>query len=355
MAYSIPKIAKGFVGDSLHSVVIKVHHAHSPAEINVGPSAEESKTESNIAAEEREVKSLEPNPIALDSQEASSRNSLDHSGDKGVVHHEEVAPLVAAVVHVAPVPQAHDNAHHSTAPAVHVAGINYLSFIHVYNLTVLRWPAATHTTSHTVKVVPTKPQEKVESITTAVEVVSTTQPQQPKAEKVEHVAAAESATSIPLQKSMPTRAEVVDSVAVVEKEIPVMLRGWARKQGHVVRSWKTRYFVLSDGQLAYYADQREAPPFGADLKGRICLAGYRYSLEDGTEVDNGKADGFLGSLVGRRVSVGHAQSSESFKITLHKKDNSFNDYVAKVRFLSRSLSHVNLTLLLNRIIRIWWE
>ena len=158
-----------------------------------------------------------------------------------------------------------------------------------------------------------------------MEVVST-QPQQPIADKVEQVIAAESTTSRPIQQAVPARAEVVESVAVVEKEIPVMLRGWARKQGQVVRSWKTRYFVLANGQLAYYADQREAPPFGADLKGCICLAGYRYALDDGTVVDSSKA----GSLADRKVSVGHSPSSDSFKITLFKKDRSFNDYVAKV-------------------------
>lgn len=195
----------------------------------------------------------------------------------------------------------------------------------------MHWSAATHTTSNTVEVV-------------------STQPQQPIADKVEQVIAAESTTSTPIQ---PAHTEVVESVAVVEKEIPVMLRGWARKQGQVVRSWKTRYFVLANGQLAYYADQREAPPFGADLKGCICLAGYRYALDDGTVVDSSKAGG---SLADRKVSVGHSPSSDSFKITLFKKDRSFNDYVAKVWvwFLSTLLSRDNLTLLPHHSIRMWW-
>ena len=150
---------------------------------------------------------------------------------------------------------------------------------------------------------------------------------QPTAEKVEHVAAPEKTTTEPLPKSAPSSSAAVESTPAVE--VPVMLRGWARKQGHLVRSWKTRYFVLADGQLAYYADQRETQPFGADLKGRICLAGYRSAVdESAVEVDN-KAEGFLGR-VSRKVSVVQSQNSDSFKIILHKIDSSFNDYVAKV-------------------------
>ena len=101
-------------------MVIQNHHIYSPAEINTAPSAEESNLESNIAASESEVQSLEPNPIALDNKEESLGSSMDQTGDKGAVHHEEAAPLIVTAVPVTPVPQAHDNASHSAA--VHISG-----------------------------------------------------------------------------------------------------------------------------------------------------------------------------------------------------------------------------------------
>ena len=63
VTYSIPKIGKGFVGDTIDSVSIQVHHVHSPAEINHVPSTEESKVESNESTKETEVQHHEPNPI----------------------------------------------------------------------------------------------------------------------------------------------------------------------------------------------------------------------------------------------------------------------------------------------------
>lgn len=102
-------------------MVIQNHHIYSPAEINAAPSAEESNLESNIAAVESEVQSLEPNPIAIDNKEESLGSSMDQTGDKGaVVHHEEAAPLIVTAVHLTPAPQAHDNA--SNSAAVHVTG-----------------------------------------------------------------------------------------------------------------------------------------------------------------------------------------------------------------------------------------
>lgn len=64
-------------------------------------------------------------------------------------------------------------------------------------------------------------------------------------------------------------AQIADIVA------PRRLTGWMKKQGHVAKNWKTRFFVLDHGFLTYYVDQQEKPPFGVDKKGQVCLAGYR--------------------------------------------------------------------------------
>eukprot|EP00597_Dinobryon_sp_UTEXLB2267_P019496 CAMPEP_0201110460 /NCGR_PEP_ID=MMETSP0812-20130820/70431_1 /ASSEMBLY_ACC=CAM_ASM_000668 /TAXON_ID=98059 /ORGANISM="Dinobryon sp., Strain UTEXLB2267" /LENGTH=545 /DNA_ID=CAMNT_0047372899 /DNA_START=6 /DNA_END=1643 /DNA_ORIENTATION=+ len=57
-------------------------------------------------------------------------------------------------------------------------------------------------------------------------------------------------------------------------EAPLLLRGWLKKQGHKVLNWKSRYFVLDNGLLSYYVEQKSTAPFGDILKGQLCLAGY---------------------------------------------------------------------------------
>lgn len=34
--------------------------------------------------------------------------------------------------------------------------------------------------------------------------------------------------------------------------IPEIKRGWLKKQGQIIKSWKKRFFVLADGQLKYF-------------------------------------------------------------------------------------------------------
>eukprot|EP01039_Chlorochromonas_danica_P007516 gene7516-8313_t len=56
---------------------------------------------------------------------------------------------------------------------------------------------------------------------------------------------------------------------------PPKMVGWLQKRGHVIKNWKTRYFVLNQGFVAYYTDASDKPPFGEGAKGILCLAGYR--------------------------------------------------------------------------------
>lgn len=69
-----------------------------------------------------------------------------------------------------------------------------------------------------------------------------------------------------------------EEFVVPEIPVPRRLTGWMKKQGHVAKNWKSRFFVLDHGFLTYYVDQQEKPPYGVDKKGQLCLAGYRDRL-----------------------------------------------------------------------------
>ena len=65
-------------------------------------------------------------------------------------------------------------------------------------------------------------------------------------------------------------------------------RGYLKKEGHLVRSWKKRFFVLDMGLLVYYEKEGEGnrvnpprPPLGEGEKGRLTLAGATVTKEDG--------------------------------------------------------------------------
>lgn len=81
--------------------------------------------------------------------------------------------------------------------------------------------------------------------------------------------------SPPLSATTTSAASDSPPVDIVHLPAPKRLTGWMKKQGHIAKNWKTRFFVLDHGFLTYYVDQQEKPPFGVDKKGQLCLAGYR--------------------------------------------------------------------------------
>jgi hypothetical protein len=74
---------------------------------------------------------------------------------------------------------------------------------------------------------------------------------------------------------LPVTEDPFPQASIATLPAPRRLTGWMKKQGHVAKNWKTRFFVLDHGFLTYYVDQQEKPPYGIDRKGQICLAGYR--------------------------------------------------------------------------------
>lgn len=49
---------------------------------------------------------------------------------------------------------------------------------------------------------------------------------------------------------------------------PAVKKGWLKKQGRggMIKNWKTRYFVISQGTLNYYQDKINEFPYGENLK-----------------------------------------------------------------------------------------
>jgi hypothetical protein len=61
---------------------------------------------------------------------------------------------------------------------------------------------------------------------------------------------------------------------------PKIFCGYLKKEGHIRRNWKLRYFILSADEynktssLAYYVASRSVIPYGNKLKGSIDLKGF---------------------------------------------------------------------------------
>ena len=83
-------------------------------------------------------------------------------------------------------------------------------------------------------------------------------------------APATAAVAIPESKSPVVAVEALAKVAAVPAP-PAMKCGWMKKQGHLIASWKNRYFVLADGNMTYYENASSSAPFGTSQKGQIVL------------------------------------------------------------------------------------
>lgn len=73
----------------------------------------------------------------------------------------------------------------------------------------------------------------------------------------------------------PVIEEVVEKLEETVKHAPPEIKkGKLKKEGHMIKNWKERFFVLDLGVLSYYSKEQEAYPFGADLKGTVNLGEY---------------------------------------------------------------------------------
>lgn len=59
---------------------------------------------------------------------------------------------------------------------------------------------------------------------------------------------------------------------------PNTIKGFLMKEGHEVKNWKKRYFVMELGVMKYYVSPLHHYPYGEELKGELNLAGYEVAV-----------------------------------------------------------------------------
>ena len=79
-------------------------------------------------------------------------------------------------------------------------------------------------------------------------------------------------------------------------KVPRVHMGYLSKKGHIVRSWKRRFFILestpSRSTLQYYKGQAEDPPYGDGFKGKLDIQHYDI-LPGGGGVYRPSVDGYV--------------------------------------------------------------
>lgn len=55
--------------------------------------------------------------------------------------------------------------------------------------------------------------------------------------------------------------------------LPPLKKGFILKEGHMIKNWKNRFFVLDAGTLTYYESSTDTYPFGVRKKGEMLLKG----------------------------------------------------------------------------------
>lgn len=61
--------------------------------------------------------------------------------------------------------------------------------------------------------------------------------------------------------------------------LPPLKKGFILKEGHLIKNWKNRFFVLEAGTMTYYESSTDSYPFGVRKKGEIILKGTTLKVE----------------------------------------------------------------------------
>lgn len=91
------------------------------------------------------------------------------------------------------------------------------------------------------------------------------------------VAAPEQKHSLPVEyvAPEPTNVSTTTSSPPVETKpiatLPPLKKGFILKEGHMIKNWRNRFFVLDAGILTYYESSTDSYPYGVTKKGEMLL------------------------------------------------------------------------------------
>eukprot|EP00128_Syssomonas_multiformis_P009438 Colp12_sorted_trinity150504_noHs@8430 len=88
--------------------------------------------------------------------------------------------------------------------------------------------------------------------------------------------ASSSSTQTPVTAGTTAPASVTTAAAVKPQTktiatLPPLKKGFILKEGHMIKNWKNRFFVLDAGTLTYYESSTDTYPFGVRKKGEMLL------------------------------------------------------------------------------------
>lgn len=79
----------------------------------------------------------------------------------------------------------------------------------------------------------------------------------------------ENAEPAPAKVSTTTVSTPVETKSVAT--LPPLKKGFILKEGHLIKNWRNRFFVLDAGTLTYYESSTDTYPYGVTKKGEMFL------------------------------------------------------------------------------------
>lgn len=62
--------------------------------------------------------------------------------------------------------------------------------------------------------------------------------------------------------------------------LPPLKKGFILKEGHLIKNWRNRFFVLEAGTMTYYESSTDVYPYGVRKKGEIILKGTTLKMSN---------------------------------------------------------------------------
>lgn len=129
------------------------------------------------------------------------------------------------------------------------------------------------------------------------------------------------------ENSAVTQSSETNSLIIAPAGDQLLGKCWVYKRGHLVRTWKKRFFVLDKSEIKYYRDSMKDPPFGKGFKGSVALLGAVCMIK---ESDNGE-------VVNIEIYGNHGEKDLFFYV-----ENTIQNQVCLILFYSSGYLKFNL-------------